>query len=87
MIRKAKDVFGDQELAVVTFRVPRDLFAEFLCICTRRGEQHRVVIAEMLDQYVREHYDEFVQSVVSSPKAGVRVHHAAEQESGKEVES
>jgi len=63
MMRKAKEVFGDQELAIVTFRLPRDLFADLQYICARRGEQHRVVMAELVDQFVREHYEEVIQTV------------------------
>lgn len=77
MMRKAKEVFGDQELAIVTFRLPRDLFADLQYICARRGEQHRVVMAELVDQFVREHYDEVIQTV--RPRVNVGGNHRADK--------
>jgi len=69
-LKKATEVFGDQDLTVATFRLPRALLADLQYICARRGEQHRVVMAELVDQFVREHYDEVVQSARPHVNAG-----------------
>lgn len=80
-LKKATEVFGDQDLAIATIRLPRALLADLQYICARRGEQHRVVMAELVDQYVREHYEEVIQSARNAgrPRVNVNGNHEADR--------